>query len=192
MNATTHAARPRGVVERAHAFDAWLKGPFARWMALPVQVALRLWVFFGLPFIDSGLTKWRVFPFLKPDTWSWNGWPVLSPAARYQFGRSCDFCFNIRVWGSEQSPLVQWVLPFPDKMAALAGLGEIVLPALILVGLATRLSALGLLGMTAVIQLVLPTGLPVHITWAAAFAAIVVLGPGILSLDHLIGRALRR
>jgi len=174
------------------AFDRWLKGPVMRWVAAPFQLALRLWIFFYLPFINSGLTKWETFPFLKPETWAWNGWPVVSASAKYQFSNSCDFCFNIRIWGSEQAPLVQWVFPFPDTMAALAGLGEIILPALILVGLLTRLSALGLLGMTLVIQLVIPTGLPVHATWAAAFVGVILLGPGLISLDHLISRLFRR
>lgn len=185
-------ARRNGPFGAVLAFDGWLKGPAMRWAALPVQLALRVYVFFALPFVDSGLTKWQVFPFLKPVPWAWNGWPTVSAAAQYQFSKSCDFCFNVRVWGSEQDPLVQWVLPFPEAMAALAGLGEIIFPTLILVGLATRPSALGLLGMTVVIQLVIPTGLPVHAAWAAVFLAIVAVGPGLLSLDALFGRLIRR
>ncbi|MCT8971645.1 DoxX family protein [Microbaculum marinisediminis] len=174
------------------AFDHWLKGPAMRWAVMPVQLGLRAWVFFMLPFVNSGLTKWETFPFLKPEAWAWNGWPSLSGGATYQFSNSCSFCFNIRIWGSEQSPLVQWVFPFPETMAALAGVGEIVLPVLILIGLLTRLSALGLLTMTIVIQLVLPTGWPVHATWAALLLGIVALGPGLFSFDALFGRFARR
>ncbi len=195
MTGAGTTVRPRrrgGMLGAILAFDRSLKGPAMRWVVLPVQFALRLYVFFVLPFVNSGLTKWMAFPFLKPDAWAWNGWPAVSASAKYQFANSCDFCFNIRIWGSEADPLVQWVLPFPETMAGLAGLGEIVLPTLILIGLATRLSALGLLGMTVVIQLVLPNGLPVHAVWAAVFLAIVALGPGLLSLDALIGRLVRR
>jgi putative oxidoreductase len=184
--------RQTGLVGAVRSLDTWLKGPVVRWIALPIQLYLRIWVFFYMPFIDSGLTKWEAFPLLKPEAWAWNGWPALSGAAKYQFGTSCDFCFNIRIWGSEQSPLVQWVLPFPNTMAAFAGLGEIILPAMILFGFLTRLSALGILGMTIVIQLVLPTGLLSHATWAAVFIAIIVLGPGLISVDYLLGRAFRR
>ncbi len=56
-------------------------------------------------------------------------------------------------------------------------------------GLATRFAALGLLVMTGVIQLVVPDGWAnFHLPWAALAIAIIALGPGGLSLDHLIGR----
>lgn len=190
--AGTIADRGRGgLIAVALACDRTLKGPTCRWLLLPVQVLLRLVVFFVFPYISSGLTKWEIFPFVKPHPLAWNGLPVLAAGPRYQFTEVCDFCFNIRLWGSEPDPLVQWRLPFPETMAMLAGTGELVLPSLILVGLATRVSALGLLAMTFVIQLVIPTGWPVHLTWGLVLAAIVVLGPGIASLDQLIGRALR-
>jgi len=77
----------------------------------------------------------------------------------------------------------------PDLAAYLATTAEHVFPVLLLVGLASRLSALGLLGMTAVIQLfVYPSGWPEHVLWATALLVIVARGPGVLSLDHLIWR----
>ena len=191
-SAGTGQRQRTGLQGAIFAFDHWLKGPVMRWVALPVQLGLRLWVFFMLPFVNSGLTKWETFPFLKPETFAWNGWPKVSGGASYQFSNACEFCFNIRLGGSEAAPLVQWVLPFPNLMTALAGFAEVILPALILVGLLTRLSALGLLGVTVIIQLVLPWGLAIHATWAAIFLAIIVVGPGLLSLDHLLGRVLRR
>ena len=49
------------------------------------------------------------------------------------------------------------------------------------------LSALGLIFMTAVIQIfVYPEGWPDHILWFAALLLIVARGPGAISLDHLI------
>jgi putative oxidoreductase len=51
----------------------------------------------------------------------------------------------------------------------------------------SRLSALGLLTMTAVIQLfVFPDAWITHGLWAAALLVIVAQGPGRLSLDHLL------
>ena len=59
----------------------------------------------------------------------------------------------------------------------------------ILLGLATRLSALGLLGMTLVIQLlVYPGAYATHGTWAALLLLLVARGPGVLSLDQLLRR----
>lgn len=55
-------------------------------------------------------------------------------------------------------------------------------------GLATRLAALGLLAMTLVVQLTVPDGWPVHVTWAAMALGIMAWGPGRISLDHGIER----
>jgi putative oxidoreductase len=73
----------------------------------------------------------------------------------------------------------------PEFAAPLAALGEHVFAALLLLGLATRFSALALLGMTAVIQLfVYPGAWPTHGTWAAVLLYLVANGPGAISLDH--------
>jgi putative oxidoreductase len=75
----------------------------------------------------------------------------------------------------------------PDTAAYLSTVAEHVLPILLVIGLASRLSALGLLCMTAVIQLfVYPDGRPDHILWAACLLLIIARGPGEISLDHLI------
>jgi len=73
----------------------------------------------------------------------------------------------------------------PEWGALLAAWGEHLLPALLLVGLATRLSAAGLLGMTLVIQLfVYPGAWPTHGTWAALLLWLMARGPGTVSVDH--------
>src|ERR1041385_5666653 len=78
----------------------------------------------------------------------------------------------------------------PDLAAYLSTLGEHVFSALLLVGFASRLSALGLFGMTMVIQLfVVPGGWPEHILWLSLLTLIIARGPGAISLDHLIWRA---
>lgn len=77
----------------------------------------------------------------------------------------------------------------PDLAATLAAAGEHLLPIALLLGLATRLSALGLLGMTAVIQLlVYPGAYPTHGTWAALLLVLVAQGGGRWSLDALMVR----
>jgi putative oxidoreductase len=83
----------------------------------------------------------------------------------------------------------EYKLPMvPPGLAALgAQVAEHVLPALLIVGLATRFSALGLLVMTLVIQVfVYPNAYVLHGTWAAILLMLMKFGPGALSLDHLI------
>ena len=75
----------------------------------------------------------------------------------------------------------------PDLGATLAAFGEHAFPLMILLGLATRFSALALLGMTAVIQLlVYPGAYPTHGVWASVLLLLIMQGPGKLSLDHWI------
>jgi putative oxidoreductase len=77
--------------------------------------------------------------------------------------------------------------PFPKLMAWGSSLGEIILPILLVLGLGTRFAALGLLLMTALIQLTIPDGWAnFHLPWAAMAIAIIVIGPGKFSLDWLL------
>ncbi len=86
----------------------------------------------------------------------------------------------------------------PPDLAALMGTTfELGMPVLLVVGLASRLAALPLLGMSLVIQFVLGAANPAydsleHAYWMFLLLAIVVHGPGPLSLDHLIRRHLVR
>ena len=77
----------------------------------------------------------------------------------------------------------------PEVGATLAAVGEHVLPVMLLLGLGTRFAALGLLGMTLVIQvLVYPDAYPTHGTWAAVLLYLVARGGGGWSLDHVLAR----
>lgn len=132
----------------------------ASFMASPVlRIAL------ALPFFRSGLTRW-------------DGFLSLSPSTAYLFEEE----FKLHVFGR------LYDFPAPLVMAHIVGLAEIALPILLLLGVATRFVALGLLIMTGVIQLVVPDGWAnFHLYWAALAIAIMALGPGRFSLDHLIG-----
>jgi putative oxidoreductase len=83
-------------------------------------------------------------------------------------------------------------LPFisPSVAAYIATAVEFVLPVLLLLGLLTRLSALGLLPMTLIIQIfVYPDAWwTAHAYWAALLIVIIARGPGAMSLDHLLFR----
>ena len=77
----------------------------------------------------------------------------------------------------------------PEIAAPLAALSEHLFALSLLLGLATRFSALGLLGMTAVIQLfVYPGAYATHGTWAALLLYLVATGPGAFSLDRWVAR----
>lgn len=74
-----------------------------------------------------------------------------------------------------------------DIAAHLATYAEHLFPILLVLGFMTRLSALGLLGMTAVIQLfVYPDAWPTHLSWAALQITLIAFGPGGWSLDRLL------
>ncbi len=78
----------------------------------------------------------------------------------------------------------------PEVAAYAATALESALPVLLLLGLFTRLSALGLLAMTLIIQIfVYPDAWwTAHAYWAALLTILVARGPGGVSLDHLFFR----
>lgn len=79
------------------------------------------------------------------------------------------------------------ILP-PELAARLAATAEHALPVLLVLGLMTRLSALGLLAMTAVIQIfVYPDAWVTHGLWATCLLLLVARGPGAWSLDAMLG-----
>ncbi len=83
-----------------------------------------------------------------------------------------------------------YALPLiPSTWAAvLATLAEHVLPVLLALGLASRIAALGLVVLTAVIQIfVFPGAWGVHGLWAASLLTVAAYGPGRLSLDRALG-----
>jgi putative oxidoreductase len=80
-------------------------------------------------------------------------------------------------------------VPLPPEFAAVAATySEHLFPVLLVAGLATRLSALALLGMTLVIQIfVFPEAWwSVHMIWAAMAAILISRGGGLFALDRLL------
>ncbi len=85
----------------------------------------------------------------------------------------------------------EYRLPLIDPVVAahLAALAEHLFPLLLVAGFATRLSALALLTMTAVIQLfVYPAAWPTHGVWATCFLLLIARGAGSWSLDAALTR----
>lgn len=82
-------------------------------------------------------------------------------------------------------------VPLPPELAAhLSTYAEHLLPILLVMGLFTRLSALGLIGMTMVIQIfVFPEAWwSVHMIWVALALTLIVRGGGQFSLDAILNR----
>lgn len=134
---------------------------FGRVVAPPMlRIAL------SLPFFRSGLTRW-------------DGFLSISPATLFLFENQ----FKVHIFGGAYN------FPAPDTVALLVAVAEVTLPVLLVLGLATRFVALALLIMTGVIQLVFPDGWAnFHLYWASLAVAIMALGPGPLSVDHLVRR----
>lgn len=80
------------------------------------------------------------------------------------------------------------VLP-PELAAHLAAGAEHVFPILLLLGLATRLSAAALAVMTLTIQIfVYPDAYPTHGVWLTVLLLLMMRGGGVLALDRLLAR----
>jgi putative oxidoreductase len=132
-----------------------------------VQLALRLAL--AVPFWRSGILKW-------------DGVLRLNDNAVTLF--TDEFMLHL--------PGGPYPFPYPVATAFMAGSAEIVLPILLVLGLGTRFAALGLLMMTLVVELTVPDGWPVHLTWAALALGIMAQGGGRLAVDHWIGRIAQR
>ncbi|WP_298166187.1 DoxX family protein [Novosphingobium sp.] len=77
----------------------------------------------------------------------------------------------------------------PHLAAHMATYCEHLFPILLVLGLGTRFAALGLLGMTTVIEVfVYPDAWPTHLSWAAILLPLIAKGGGALSLDRLLHR----
>ncbi|WP_181702944.1 DoxX family protein [Chthonobacter albigriseus] len=157
---TVPTSRAGTVLSTLARIEGWLAAVPASLPLLALRVAL------AVPFFRSGLTKW-------------DGFLNLSDGAAFLFTEE----FRLHLFGA----MVPY--PAPILMAHLAGIGEILLPILLVLGLGTRFAALGILAMTAVIQLTVPDGWAnFHLPWAAMALALVVYGGGKLGLDGLLRR----
>jgi len=134
-----------------------------RWFVRPWLAQLVLRLALAVPFWKSGILKW-------------SGFLQLNDTAIYLFSDE----FKLHLPGGPYS------FPAPATMAFLSGCGEIIFPVLLVLGLGTRFAATGLLVMTCIVELTVPDGWPVHITWAAMALGIIAWGPGRVSLDYII------
>ena len=118
----------------------------------------------AVPFWRSGLTKW-------------DGFLNISFGAKELFAEE----FKLHIFGAEIP------YPAPELVATLSAVAEVSLPVLLVLGFGARYAALGLLGMTAIIQLTVPDGWAnFHLPWAAMALAIMTFGPGKIALDYVL------
>jgi putative oxidoreductase len=139
-----------------------------RAIARPSFVQLVLRIALAVPFWRSGILKW-------------SGFLQLNDTAVLLF--SDEFKLHL--------PGGPYAFPAPEVMAFMSGSLEILAPIFLVLGLATRFAALALLVMTCIVELTVPDGWPVHITWAAMALGIMAWGPGRLSVDYGIQKAVR-
>ena len=137
-------------------------------VALPSLVQLVMRLALAVPFWRSGILKW-------------DGFLKLNDTAVTLF--SDEFMLHL--------PGGPYHFPAPAVMAFLSGCGEIMFPVLLVLGLGTRFAALGLLFMTLIVELTVPEGWPIHLTWAAMALGIMAWGPGRISIDHVARSFLR-
>jgi putative oxidoreductase len=133
-------------------------------IAQPWFVQLVLRIALAVPFWKSGILKWQ-------------GFLQLNDTAITLF--SDEFQLHL--------PGGPYPFPAPAVFAFLSGCGEVGLPVLLVLGLGARFAAIGLLLMTCIIELTVPDGWPIHLTWAAMALGIAAWGPGRISIDHLLG-----
>ena len=132
-------------------------------LATPSLVLLVLRLALAVPFWRSGMLKW-------------SGFLRLNDTAVTLFSE--EFMLHL--------PGGPYHFPAPTLMAFLSGCGEIMFPILLVLGLGTRFAGLGLLFMTVIVELTVPDGWPIHLTWAAMALGIMAYGPGLISVDHLL------
>jgi putative oxidoreductase len=86
----------------------------------------------------------------------------------------------------------EYKVPLLDPLTAarITAAVELGVPVLLFLGLATRLAALPLLAMIAVIQVfVYPNAWSDHLLWTTALLLLLTRGAGAISVDHLIAKA---
>jgi putative oxidoreductase len=142
---------------------------------LQALASLALRFALAIPFWRSGLVRW-------------DGFLELSPATKYLYENEYALNLLAQLKLVEPAPL----LPYGEYFAWAGSFAEIVLPAALVIGFATRLSALGLLGMAIVIFMVNPASWPNEtLPWAAMALALIAYGPGLFSFDRLIWSSFR-
>ncbi|MEM6903110.1 MAG: DoxX family protein [Pseudomonadota bacterium] len=135
-------------------------------------------------FLLSGLAKWNGFFSFEPTTYDLFLYEFFCPEEARP--GALILCKDV-VEGTYSETMQWWI----ERFAELAGVMEIALPLLLIAGLFSRVSAIGLLIMTLVIEFfVFPDAASFwgsHVWWGIAALIVIARGPGLLSLDAVLG-----
>ena len=130
--------------------------------------------------VGQGLSLFAVRLALASVFW-WSGRSKIEEGTLLSISDGTYFLFENEYTG----------VPLPPAISAvMATAAEHILPIMLVLGLATRLSALGLFMMTMVIQIfVYPEAFwSVHLLWFALALVLITHGAGRFSLDNIIDR----
>lgn len=151
-------------------------GPSGAMVFIRSIASLILRLALALPFWKMGLTRWNDFLELKPTT--------------------------VFIYEELYKPTIlgkTYSIPYPEIVAWTASAAELILPAALVIGFATRASALGLLLMTIAIFTtyqslgVSPSQWQTEtLPWGAMALMLIAYGPGRVSFDHFIARGFGR
>ncbi len=164
-------------------YRTYVARPADRWLGDTSLLILRLMG--AMVFFRSGLTKWNgwfdfneekydlfLYEFFCPD-------PIREGALLLCDPETLEYADD------------SMVVPIIEGMAVFAGVAEILLPVLLVLGIFTRVAATGLIVMTLFIQLaVFPTlghWWNPAVWWFVVLFAVLASGPGRFSLDSLLG-----
>jgi len=141
-------------------------------------------------FLDSGLSKWDGFLQFNVDKFDLFKYEFFCPdPVRAGALQLCDPQTLDYVDGSFMVKMI-------EALAVIAGVVEVLLPVLLIIGLFSRFAAFGLIGMTMFIQLAVFPSLDHWINpaswWAVSLLVIFARGPGLLSVDRLLGLEAKR
>jgi len=136
----------------------------------------------GRVFLKSGLAKWDGFFKFNPGTYDLFEYEFFCPdEIRKGALYLCD-----KGQADYTNETMRFVI---DRFANLAGVTEVLFGVAIIVGLYSRLAALGLLAMTLFIQFFVYPDLASwwgsHAWWAVCLLIVIAMGPGKISLDRV-------
>ena len=154
--------------ERSHC-SSTKANHWSQTVARPSLVQLVMRVALAVPFWKSGILKWT-------------GFLQLSDTAVTLF--TDEFMLHL--------PGGPYHYPAPAVMAFLSGCGESCFRCCWCLASRRASPRSGLLFMTVIVELTVPDGWPIHITWAAMALGIMAWGPGRFSIDYWLRVAVLR
>ncbi|MFT2109529.1 DoxX family protein [Marinomonas sp. 2405UD68-3] len=155
----------------------------SKWLAPLVLLGLRVQI--ANVFLSSGLSKWNGFLQFNADKYDLFLYEFFCPDP---VRPGALLLCNPETLDYEAGSLM---VSFIELLAVVAGIVEVVLPILLIVGFLSRFASIGLIGMTLFIQLAVFPEWDHWVNpaswWLGVLMVLLVFGPGKLSLDRFLG-----